>query len=578
MEISKRTMSEILRNSNDLIIPFYQREYRWNEIQIKRLLQDIDSCQTNNYYLGSLVFKTQKSSKIVIDGQQRISTIWLIIKAIYDNKAELEIGYSNEIEQNLKYFKFKTLNLKDGEILKNIVNNTTSSFGVEEEKSNYSLNYKQIKKYIAEMETSLDDFYTNFNKIVVSQVIAEEKIDEHILFSQINSTGIKLSAFELVKNYLFSKINELYLNDDDLDIKIEEKTNLLRQATKHLTQDKDKDDFIRHFISYKTNELINKDISKLYTSFANLFDQSSSKYIYDNALTAFDDLYSFSIFYKYISQRKKWAESKFATSMNMLYPSLNTYMTLLVDIFYNNSSLKEKKICISKNQENTINKSLLILEFYKVNREFCRFGEKSITRFIPKLVNDIKKIKLDISYETKLYYLLSIKPNKEINKQKDFKYRMPTKNELEVNFSSFQIYKKQKFCKLFLSRISSFRDKMVIDFATFSIEHILPQTLTKWRDDGYDEDEMEITKKTDTIGNLTLTNYNGEASNNIFSKKQEIMKTENWKFNNYLLNLEKWNLEEIGIRSKHLFDKVNDIWNFQEIKEEIDSFSEELDD
>ncbi len=564
MDISKRSINDILRTSNNLIIPFYQREYTWNQEEIKRLLEDIVSCETNNYYLGSLVLKNHKTSRVIIDGQQRISTIWLILKAIYDKNDQLDKDYSNEIKRDLEGFEFKTMNLKDAGILKNIITDNTSSFSEKEEQSNYFLNYQQIKSHLNTYNVDLNLFYINLRKIVFALVIAEEKIDEHILFSQINSTGKKLTAFDLVKNYLFSKINERYLNEENLDKKLEEKTNLLTLSTDCLKNDKDKNSFIRHFISYKTNELVNNDSLILYASFVDLFD----KKIYSDILTAFDDLYLFATIYKYILN-KEWLGEKYEKSMNILYPSSNTYMALFIDIFHRNSNLIDKKIIINELQKSNINKSLMVLEYYKVTREFYGSTEKTITRFIPKLVNEINKLELNISYEAKLFYKLYTEPNRDIKRNNDFKYRMPRNVEFKSSFYSFNLYKKQSFCKILLIRLSSFQEKMKIDFKTFTIEHILPQTLTDWRAAGYKEGEMDIVAKEGTIGNLTLTNYNGESSNKVFSHKQKIMEKEGWKFNDYFLNLQKWDLYEIQKRSEYLFDKINEIWNFSEIEKEI---------
>jgi uncharacterized protein with ParB-like and HNH nuclease domain len=117
----------------------------------------------------------------------------------------------SEIKKNIQHFKYETSNLKNSKIVKKIMENKTLT--KEEMESNYYMNYHEIKNFLIINSNELNNFYLKLRTVIVSELIVEEDIDEHILFAQINSTGKKLSAFDLVKNYLFSG----FYNIDEID-------------------------------------------------------------------------------------------------------------------------------------------------------------------------------------------------------------------------------------------------------------------------------------------------------------------------------------------------------------------------
>lgn len=85
MHIFEKNLEEILRKYSDLEVPFFQRDYTWGKLEVQKLLDDIYKNKNEKYYLGTIILKeTLNNIKIIIDGQQRLTTIWLIIKAIWD--------------------------------------------------------------------------------------------------------------------------------------------------------------------------------------------------------------------------------------------------------------------------------------------------------------------------------------------------------------------------------------------------------------------------------------------------------------------------------------------------------------
>ncbi|MEG0991887.1 MAG: DUF262 domain-containing HNH endonuclease family protein [Malacoplasma sp.] len=585
MEIEKVSIEELLRSYNRLIIPFYQREYVWTANETKRLLEDIINSKTKEYFIGSIVLKGDNDYKIVIDGQQRLSTIWLILKALFGKKEYLNSENSKLIENHLTYFNFQTSGLKDGDVLAKIISDKFDLTD-EQKKTNYYLNHLEIQKFFEMYSGRLDNFYERFSNVIAAKVVVDKNTDEHILFSQINSTGKKLMAFDLVKNSLFS---EIATNLDELDKRdknkiLEEKLNIFNFATNIsvLKDAKYKDEIIRHFISYRTSKLCNNNQEKIYIAYSDLF----KKVYHNNVETFFDDFIRFALIYKYI-YTNDFAKYKFRNSLIFLTNSFKTYSILIIDTILKNSSIENSSIIllINNSQEDEIFNTFLILENYKIRREFCDLKEKTITRFIPNLVAKIDFLIKNtylikdkhLKYSECLFYWIYIYSNNHKNFLKHLpSYRMPLDDEFKVNFKSKKIYDSRIFCKNFLIRLGS--TKARIDFSNFTIEHILPQDLDKWLKDGFVIDLEQAELKKHTIGNLTLTAYNPEYSNHPFLKKVELMKkNESFVLNNYFFNLDKWNLNSINTRAESLFDMTMKIWNFYEIEGCMNNMKNDLD-
>ncbi|MGL4951900.1 MAG: DUF262 domain-containing protein, partial [Mycoplasma sp.] len=271
MDISKKTVREFLQNNNKLMIPFYQRDYTWSSKEVINLLEDVFNSKTSNYYIGSIILKNRGAFKSVIDGQQRISSLWIILKVISENKEELDEREQQSIEYLMTYFEFNSSSLKDGEILCKIIEGDLTSNSETIKKTNYYQNYLSIQKWMSKIKPSLKLFWTNFNKIIISEVCVDHDVDEHMLFAQINSTGKKLTAYDLAKNYLFSKLSESFEkkleNTNDIEKLINKKLEMLYSVTSYMNDDKMYNELIRYFISHHNGTLINNDETKLYEAF-----------------------------------------------------------------------------------------------------------------------------------------------------------------------------------------------------------------------------------------------------------------------------------------------------------------------
>lgn len=256
MQIREMSADELIRVTTNYKIPFYQRNYTWGKPEIEELIKDVLENNSRHYYLGNIVIKTEHFDKIIVDGQQRITTLLLLVKAfttfeeidetslMHFNKA-LESTYENQV--------FSSSNILE-KIFKDI------PLSSNEQNSVYYKNYMIILELIKNQ--NILEIIEQYYKIQFAYIGLDDDVDEHKVFSQINSTGKKLRAFDLMKNYLFSQIDE-----NDLELKLSE----LEIVTSGMSE-AEKDKMLRHFNAYKTEYLVKNNVNDIYGAIKKLMN------------------------------------------------------------------------------------------------------------------------------------------------------------------------------------------------------------------------------------------------------------------------------------------------------------------
>lgn len=566
IKIERSDLLNFIRECVELKVPYFQREYTWDKKQIKQLIKDVSESKTTNYYIGTIVISHKNGVWYIIDGQQRISTLILILNELLYNHYFIDENNFKNIDHFKSFlgkFSFASANIIDGNNLDEIIHKND---GYNKKNNKYFDNVKVIDEEIKSLNKNnlINKFLENFNNIIFSLVIFySSKIDENILFEKINSTGIPLSQYDLSKNYLLSKIWNNYENGDKNKF-IKKYTNELHELTKFLDSNNNlneknnansknkkainKDDLIRSFIAYKTSWLPNK--NEVYEEFKKLVEINFDY----NGLKVFDEFKKFVLYYQYIFERK-WKDEIFENQMLLIEQQFNTFIVLVISILEINSVIEDEEILINNEQKQEIHKLLLVIECYIYRRTYVKLSEKIISRKIPEIkfnINDNKNL------EEQLFYKLYSKED-NINRA----YRMPSYQEFYENIyiQNRNLYtSNKKITQLFLYRLGTFDIKEKIQNDRLTIEHIIPQKYQKIEE--YNKDE-KIEQKMHVLGNLTLTAYNSEYSNEpFFIKKDKMLSKDNFPLNKYFLNLKEWNTNEIDKRTKYLLDKTKQIWNY----------------
>ncbi len=577
MVIEKKTLLYLISKIESIKIPFYQREYQWTINNCLEFLNDIFTSKTQEYYIGQIIRKKNHKDDIIIDGQQRITTYILLLKSLENIKY---YQYKNDFSSILHSFNFETMNVVDKDILIKIIRG--QDLQQNEKASHYWENYEAMTKWIQDTITisNIDAFEQAVANVIVADVVIDDKTDEFDTFSKINSTGIPLSCYDLIKNFLFKEIAEA-VESKILPLPLHNYLEIFHANLKFLKDDKEKKKFFRYFIAFQTTVLVNSTDKAIYEGFKKYCQEETEKFDSYQYEEIFYDIMDFAAFYRYIKSQL-WTDdnTKIKIPLENIWSHVDTYLVLIIRILSVNATITKKalpyEIHFNDNQEKEIIKCLNIIESYKIRRFFCDYNDKNITRFMPK-VKECLSYPMHVVLYARLYY----NPNHSIKKQPT--YKMPTNRELLSSMLTSDVYhKSDKDCKYFLYTIAN-RLTTKQYFArnkdnVLTIEHVWPQNDNKWNLAGYDANEVEIKKN--TIGNLTLTVFNSEYQNETYDKKIEYMRNlkDSFILNSYFFNEHPnhWTIEDIDNRTKYLYEQTLKIFDPESFEEEFQCYYEQL--
>lgn len=544
MEAQKINMLELIDGKRVFSIPVYQRNYDWKISNCERLFKDIEKIakdeKRDSHFLGTLVYVDGKKTAsfrefIVIDGQQRLTSIMLLLKALavtvsdeaikqeIDGRYLINMWGPDELRIKLKPIK------NDSITYEKILNNEE----VENTESNMYINYNYYLDLINSSNLTPEEIFNGVEKLEIVYIALDgEKENPQLIFESLNSTGLDLTQADLIRNYLL--MGQSYSVQEELYVKYWTRIeNLLPDALIS--------DFVRDYLTLKTASIPNKD--KVYESFKNYYESLenyTSEGLLDELLT-FAKYYSWFRYYNspYDDLNDKLEELGRLKS-TVVYPFL---LNLFEDCFiYKNFEIDELKKVLDLIISYVFRRLVCEMPTNALNKVFC-----SLSKEIDKMEDNDRSIleKVTIS-------LLRLKGKGIFPNDNMFKEYIITKD-----FYTF------KQCKYFLYKIESYKCKEIIDENDLTIEHIMPQKLTTiWQVDlGTKYSEIHE-KYLHRIGNLTLSGYNSELSNKSFAEKKEKLVESNLKLNRDLNKYNSWNQVDIEARALELYNKAIEIWNY----------------
>lgn len=530
-------------NKTRFIIPVYQRNYDWKEKNCQQLLDDIIGLMDVNrksHFLGSIVYVTNSDTDsidlreyVIIDGQQRLTTATLFLKALHDSSDDddlkeeiLENFLINKRLSDKNKLKLKPIK-KDDEAFQKLLKNDLDNIN---QNSNIYRNYIFFKN-------KMDNFgnhkglFNGFKKLFVVHIALNRRDDNpQLIFESINSTGVSLSQADLIRNFLLmdkeaDEQNELF---EMFWLKIEE--NL---TSENISM------FVRDYLTMKQNKIPNKDDT--YETFKYFVNDQK---IGTNELL--DELLNFSKIYKtflfdsdevYSTHLKNLRQLKTSTVYPFLLPIIQEY---------NDGNITQKEVL------NTFN----IIESYVIRRMVCNKPTNALNKIFASLFVEIKSIQ-NFSYEKFSNYFVSILLSKKGSGT------FPDDEEFRGEFCSRDAYN-LKNIKFILLRLENKDHNEKVDGVILSIEHVMPQTLsTAWKVKLGDKYQLVHDKYLHNIGNLSLSGDNTQLSNNSFEEKKQILNSQSsLRLNRYFIDLSSWDEEEMNKRSSSLFEDAKAIWSY----------------
>lgn len=557
------------------IIPVYQRKYDWRRDNCRQLYDDLKKIvleHRSNHFFGSIVSSVvPNGSQIeyhIIDGQQRLTTVTLLLLAIRNLIASGQIKAQQERldEQINQRFLISPWAREDDRIklrpIKSDRDALNKLFGDAEDYdpiSNLTLNYQFFCEMLLKQEVPVDELYTAIGKLEIISITLDPGDQPQLIFESLNSTGLALTEGDKIRNYILMDLppadqNRYY---ETYWAKIE-----------RCTAD-DVSGFVRDYLSIK--QQVTPTISNVYRAFK---DYAEASHLSIEVLLA--DLLRYArLFEKLRICRSGLNEPKLDDCL---------YRMMRLEIIVTRPFLME---VLRLSQDGTLSTAevlqiFLITENYLFRRNICEVPTNALNKVFLNLNKEI--LRYDGSAENYvqkfIYALLSKKESG----------RFPDDEEFTGALSSKQVYQMRGKYKAYLfERFENFgtietKDVYThLDHNVYTIEHIMPQHLTPaWIESlGPNAAEIHATWL-HRLANLTLTGYNPNLSNKSFLEKRDAKdggyRASGLKMNQKIAQKESWGLPELEERNTEMIELAKLIWSypetsFQPAQREFDSCS-----
>jgi len=557
MTANQKQFTRFLEGSDKyFIIPVYQRNYDWKEEHCMQLYNDlIDISKTNRtHFLGSIVSIYYEdggngSEYLIIDGQQRLTTLSLLLLAIYkviDNGLLQTDVNKEQIKDEYLINKYSKKRVRL-EPIENDKKALELLFEQEDDyisDSNITINFMRFYERILKEEITIKELFKAIKQLVIVDIeLKKGEDDPQLIFESLNSTGLDLAEADKIRNFI--------LMDKKYDTQIYLFKNYWSKIEKLLTAEV-LSSFIRDYLTMKTTSIPKKD--KVYIDFKNY----SEKYRFQNNPEELlkDLLYYANIYSNFLNPKHDNQKINIVMKEIVEFKKTVTYPYFL-HLFH---EYKQNSI-----SDITIIKSLELIRNYIFRRLICGSNNNIFTSLFPNLHKEVVNLAKNDKNKDNYYEYLVIAL---IDKQKNEIF--PRDDEFKTNFKNKDIYK-SKDTKYLLYSLESLNNRELVPISHLSIEHIMPQKITEeWKNElGVDFEKIH-NKYLHTIGNLTLTGYNETLSNKSFTFKKNMFKISAIKLNTYFSNIEYWNKLEIEKRAEYIFNKIAlKIWFLPEINKDL---------
>lgn len=499
-------------NKKQYCIPVFQRDYAWTEEQCTKLFEDIVMAYKKDrpHFCGSFVYAPLGSKKhidsyIIIDGQQRFTTLYILIKALADSavddrdKEALQRYLYNEDKFN-RYgldekskLKLKPVKTDNDQLL------LLMSGKIEQmDKSRRGIIYHNYMLFMQLIQSFLDESTANsvlmindgIEKLICADIRLDTDDNAQEIFERINSTGIKLGLADLIRNYIL-------MTDTDQERLYEE----YWLVVQNLLPDKLLDNFFIDYLNMKSDGFVKE--SEAYKSFKQVYLEGK----YDNEKMLQEILHYAKQYCAFC-----YGSSGFDAEVNKALAGLRKLKQTTVYLFLFRVFDDYENGIITQNELARVLKMLLS---YSIRRLVCEIGSNTLRGLYKTLYGRVfeQKENKNTYYDSLVSFFL----------QQTSKNTIPSDNEFVTALQEKNLYSKNALCKYLLCAIEN-QGKETLDTENLSIEHIMPQNKNlsmSWQKMLGENWQSVHEKYLHTLGNLTLTGYNSELGDKPFEKKKE---------------------------------------------------------
>lgn len=572
MKATEAKLLDFLKKSPQFVIPIYQRTYSWTEKECRQLWDDIVRCGSSDkiavHFVGSIVYVesglsqvTHQAPLLVIDGQQRLTTVSLLLAALAEAVAGTEPfdGFSqrkiknyyliNPEETGERHFKL-LLSQTDKATLTALVGDGQPP---QHPSIRINANFESFKRWISEGKVELATLCRGLAKLVVVDIaLTRDQDNPQLIFESMNSTGKELSQADLIRNFILMGLEPVL------------QTQLYEQFWRPMEVDFGQeaygthfDGFMRHYLTVMTGEIPN--INAVYDAFKG--HARSSRAAFPDDKSHIESL---------VCEIRDYARHFCAMALGRepdadLKNAFHDLRELKVEVAY--PFLLElyhdyKAEMLSKAD---ILASVRLIESYVFRRAICAIPTNSMNKTFATFTKALKK---DRYFESIQAHFLTLPSYR----------RFPSDEEFRRDFQTRDLYNFRSR-SYWLRRLENYGRKERVAVDEYTIEHILPQNENlspKWREALGEEWQRIQQTWLHTLGNLTLTAYNSDYSDRAFAEKRDMpeapekgLKQSPLKLNQGLGVLETWDEEAIRSRAAKLAEIGLGVWPAPQLPQDI---------
>ena len=555
MKATEARLLAFLKKSPQFVIPIYQRTYSWTERECIQLWDDIIRAGSNDaisvHFIGSIVYieaglsqVSHQTPLLVIDGQQRLTTVTLLLAALSEALGDAEPfdGFSarklrnyyllNPEETGERHYKL-LLSQTDKVTLTSIVGQNDTPA---ERSLRVTQNYDLFRELIASRQSDFVAVCNGLAKLVVVDIaLSRDQDNPQLIFESMNSTGRELSQADLIRNFILMGL------EPELQTRLYEQFwRPMEVAFGQEAYNTHFDSFMRHYLTVKTGNIPR--LNDVYEAFKG--HARSPKVAEAGVEVLVKDIRDFA---RYYCAMALGAESDAA-----LKTTFHDLRELKVDVAYPFLLELYQDYSTGLLAKDEFLQAVRLIEAYVFRRAICAIPTNSLNKTFATFTKVLKK---DRYLESIKAHFLLMPSYRRFPNDDEFKRDMQTRDLYNFRSRSY-----------WLRRFENHGRKERVPVDEYTIEHVMPQSeqlSNTWKSALGDEWERVHQTYLHTLGNLTLTGYNSEYSNRSFKEKRDMeggFKQSPLRVNAGLGDLDEWNENTIKSRASKLAARASDVW------------------
>ncbi|MCY4316507.1 MAG: DUF262 and DUF1524 domain-containing protein [Roseovarius sp.] len=559
MDARHINLLKFVRDASQFVIPIYQRKYSWEQVQCEQLWDDVIRAgkqeSGGGHFIGSIVYVADTDAHnaplLVIDGQQRLTTLTLLLAAMSSvvgegepldgfSKKKLESYYlTNPLESGDMYRKL-ALSETDRDTLFAIVDG--SDFP-DNHSHRILENFTFFKDRLASLNGNLEVVCKGLSKLLVVYVALSRKEDNpQLIFESMNSTGRELSQADLIRNFVLMGL------ETDLQSRLyNQYWRQMEQSFGQKAYDSHFDSFMRYYLIVKTGDIPR--LGDVYTAFKTY---ARSESIVEPGIEALvKDIGRYSRFYCEMALDKEADKDLRKAFHDIRELRVDVAYPLLLELYadYDGGELGREEFL----------QTVRLIESYVFRRAVCSIPTNSMNKTFATFGKSLKK---DRYFESIMAQFLLMPSYRRFPSDEEFKEKIKLRDLYNFRNRSYWLRRFENYGS---------KEKALVD--EYTIEHIMPQNVTdEWKIALGKDWERVHEKYLHTIGNLTLTGYNSEYSDKPFKYKRDMERgfaESPLKVNKGLGNIQDWNENAIRDRADELAKKASVVWGYPDIAPDV---------